>query len=361
MQALKPILIIAGGTGGHVFPGLAVASYLRERGIPLLWLGTRRGLEARLVPQAGLRLVTISVQGIRGKGLKSYLLAPWQLLRALVQALNVLVRNRPAVVLGLGGFVTGPGGVAAWVMRIPLLIHEQNAIPGMTNKLLARIATRVLEAFPQTFPRQRNAICTGNPVRAVLCELPLPHVRLLTDPKQRIRVLVLGGSQGARALNRVVPQALALLEGEKLAIRHQSGLADRESTENSYTDYRLDAEVRSFLEDMQEAYAWADLVICRAGALTLSELTAAGIGAILIPLPYAVDDHQSANARHLVAAGAAMVVPESDLSAVGLAQLLRDLFADRMRLITMAERARSLARPDATRAVAEQCMELTYG
>lgn len=361
MQALKPVLIVAGGTGGHVFPGLAVACYLKDRGIPLLWLGTRRGLEARLVPQAGLQLLTISVQGIRGKGFSSYLRAPWQLLRALAQAFQVLVRNRPAVVLGLGGFVTGPGGVAAWVMRIPLLIHEQNAIPGMTNKLLARIATRVLEAFPQTFPSKLKAICTGNPVRAALCELPAPRLRLLTDPKQRIRVLVLGGSQGAHALNRVVPQALALLEGDKLAIRHQSGVADQEITENSYTGYRLDAEVRSFFEDMQEAYAWADLVICRAGALTLSELTATGIGAVLIPFPHAVDDHQSANARHLVAAGAAIVVPERDLNAAGLAQLLRDLFAHRMRLITMAERARSLARPDATRAVAEQCMELTHG
>jgi UDP-N-acetylglucosamine--N-acetylmuramyl-(pentapeptide) pyrophosphoryl-undecaprenol N-acetylglucosamine transferase len=361
MAALKPILIMAGGTGGHVFPGLAVACYLRQRGFPLLWLGTRRGLEARLVPQAGLPLVTISVQGIRGKGLKNYLLAPWQLLRALAQALRVLARSRPAVVLGLGGFVTGPGGVAAWVMRIPLLVHEQNAIPGTTNRLLARIATRVLEAFPHTFSGKREAICTGNPVRAALCQLPPPQVRLLTDREQRIRVLVLGGSQGAHTLNRIVPQALALLEGEKLAIRHQSGVADQKGTEESYREYRLDAEVRSFFEDMQQVYAWADLAICRAGALTLSELTVAGIGAILVPFPHAVDDHQSANARHLAAAGAAIVVPEHDLSADRLAQLLGDLFAERARLITMAERARSLARPDATQAVAEQCMELTHG
>lgn len=361
MPALKPILIMAGGTGGHVFPGLAVACYLKSRSIPLLWLGTRGGLEARLVPQAGLELLTISVRGIRGKGITSYLLAPWQLLRALAQAFRLMAKIRPAAVLGLGGFVSGPGGLAAWLMRIPLLIHEQNAIAGATNKLLSRIATRVLEAFPETFPRSREAVCTGNPVRAALCELEAPRSRVLKDPESRVRVLVLGGSQGARTLNRVVPEALAQLKRDELTIRHQSGEAERDITAERYASRGLQAVVRPFFEDMAEAYGWADLVICRSGALTISEIAAAGVAAVLIPYPYAVDDHQSANARYLLAAGAAIVMPEIDLNAPALTQQLGELFAERTRLVAMAERARSLARPDAACSVAEQCLDLAYG
>lgn len=352
----RPLLITAGGTGGHVFPALAVAECLRSRGVPVVWLGTRRGLEARLVPAAGIPIEWLEVTGLRGHGWKRRLMAPFMLLRALWQSLAVLRRIRPRAVLGMGGFVSGPGGVAARLLRIPLVIHEQNALAGMTNRWLARwFATRVLAGFPDTFPQ---AEVVGNPVR--------PAIAGLADPAERFagrnrvgRLLVLGGSQGARALNETLPTALALMPAEQRPqVWHQSGAEGEAMTREGYSTVGLKARVEPFIEDMALAYGWADLVVCRAGALTVAELAAAGLGAVLVPYPYAVDDHQTANARFLVDAGAALLLPQPELSPERLADILSELCTDRERLLSMATAARSRARPDAAERLATRCLEV---
>ncbi len=348
------IVIMAGGTGGHVFPALAIAEGLRARGLAVSWLGTRRGLEAELVPKAGIEIDWISVSGLRGKGLAGWLLAPARLAVALLQALAALRRRRPAAVLGMGGFVAGPGGVAARLLAVPLLVHEQNAVAGLTNALLARIADRVLEAFPGTFPPARGARLTGNPVRAEIAALPQPATRL-GGRGGRLRLLVIGGSLGAAALNGVVPAAAARLAG-RLEIRHQCGRDHLESTRSTYAEAGVEAEVTPFIDDMAAAYAWADLVVCRAGALTVAELAAAGVGALLVPFPYAVDDHQTANAGELVAVGAARLLPQAELDAARLAEELTVLAGDRPRLLAMAEAARGVARPGATAEVVAECL-----
>jgi len=357
----RPLLIMAGGTGGHVYPALAVAEHLRECGVPLLWLGTRHGLEARLVPAKGFRLLTITISGLRGKGFSSWLLAPIYLTVALVQSLLILCRRRPAVVLGMGGFVGGPGGIAAWLMRIPLLIHEQNAIVGTTNRWIAPLAHTVMEAFPGTFSKPRHAVCTGNPVRAEIAAIVPPDRRLdLTRPVMRI--LVLGGSQGARILNEVVPSALAC-EGSAFSteVWHQSGPKHYAETKARYAENGVQARIEAYIDDVAAAYVWADVVVCRAGASTISELSIAGVASILVPYPYAVDDHQMANARHLVDAGAALLMPQPSFDEGHLAELLADLHASRKRLVAMARKARELARPDATQQVATLCMEVIGG
>ncbi|MGH8561955.1 MAG: undecaprenyldiphospho-muramoylpentapeptide beta-N-acetylglucosaminyltransferase, partial [Nevskiales bacterium] len=293
---------MAGGTGGHVFPALAVAERLRELGHRVVWMGTQAGLEARVVPAHGLPIEWITIAGVRGKGLLTLLLAPLELLRALLQAIGILRRYRPQVVIGLGGFVAGPGGFAAWLLGRPLIIHEQNAIAGLTNRLLARLARRVLEAFPDTFPVSGKRLTVGNPVRPEIAALPPPEQRL-AGRSGAVRMLVLGGSLGALALNRGVPQALALLPPElRPDVRHQAGRTLDEANK-AYAAAGLDIQPEAFIEDMAAAYAWADLLVCRAGALTVAELAAAGLPALLIPFPHAVDDHQSANAHYLVSAG----------------------------------------------------------
>lgn len=350
--------VMAGGTGGHVFPALAVAETLRAQGMQVFWIGTPRGMESRLVPQHGFDLEPVRVEGLRGKGLAQILGAPVKLLAALWQARRILRRRAPSVVLGMGGFASGPGGLAARVMGLPLLIHEQNRVPGMTNQWLARIATRVFEAFPGSFPSARRAIATGNPVRQAILDLPPPRERL---PGRRgpARLLVVGGSLGAKALNAVVPQALALIpEQERPQVRHQAGEQTLGLARQAYADAGVQAEVTPFIDNMAEAYGWADLVVCRAGALTVSELAAAGVGAILVPYPHAVDDHQTGNARVLTDAGAARLALQRDLTAAGLAQQLRGLMADRDALLAMAEAARALARPDAAERIAAACWEL---
>ncbi|KFI21513.1 undecaprenyldiphospho-muramoylpentapeptide beta-N-acetylglucosaminyltransferase [Nitrosococcus oceani] len=355
------VLIMAGGTGGHIFPALAVADRLRAWGVEVVWMGTRHGLEAELVPKAGYPIEWISIGGLRGKGLTHWLRAPFKLLFALFQALRALRRWRPAVVLGLGGFVSGPGGLGAWLLRRPLLIHEQNAIVGTANRLLAPLAGRVMEAFPGTFPPARKAEWTGNPVRESIEQLSKSRAWLQAR-QGRFHLLVLGGSQGARILNETVPQALALLPTKvRPQVWHQCGSRQWDETVAAYRAAGVEARLVPFIDDMAAAYAWADLVVCRAGALTVAELMAAGIGALLVPFPLAIDDHQRANADYLVGAGAALLLPEKELSPSRLAQEIERLGADCSTFISMAQAARQLHRVGAAQRVAERCLEVANG
>lgn len=360
------VMIMAGGTGGHVFPALSLAAVLRERDCDIVWLGTRAGIEARLVPSAGIPIEWLEIGGLRGKGIGTLLTAPLRVLRALAQAIGAMRRHRPRIVVGLGGYVTGPGGLAAWLTRRPLVIHEQNAVAGFTNRVLAHFASRVLEAFEGSFGRtstrrlffgkRRPIVAVGNPVRAEFFALPSPQ-RRLADRHGALRILVVGGSQGAQRLNQVVPAALASLRGRlELQVRHQTGTRNLEATRAAYAAEGVIAAVDAFIEDMAAAYAEADLVICRAGALTVSELAAAGVAAIFVPFPAAVDDHQTRNAGFLVERGAAVMLPERELSAQRLADELLRLGSDRASLLQMAERARSLARPSSADDVAEICL-----
>ncbi len=355
------ILIMAGGTGGHVFPALAVAHYLTERGHQVSWLGTQRGMESELVPANGFEIDTISIAGLRGNGLTGWLAAPLRVSRAIFQALGVMRRRKPDAVLGMGGFVTGPGGVAAKLSGKPLLIHEQNAIAGLTNRLLSRIANRVLEAFPHTF-RGAKVSHTGNPVRSDIASLPAPDERF-GGREGRLHLLVVGGSLGALALNEMVPEALKMLsDSQRPEVRHQSGKRHVEATRKAYGEAGVEGEVMPFINDMAAQYEWADLVICRAGALTVSELALAGVASILVPYPYAVDDHQSANGRYLVEQEAAKLVQQRDMTPESLAEMLSaycgDVNEGRKELMSMAQNARLLARPDATAEVAAACLAL---
>lgn len=353
------VMIMAGGTGGHVFPGLAVATLLQTRGHTVTWLGTRNGLEARLVPEHGLPIEWINISGLRGKGLVSTLLAPFKLLRALAQAWRALKRVDPQLVLGMGGFAAGPGGLVAWLQRRPLVIHEQNAVAGYTNRLLSRFARRVLQAFPDTFPSSLAVTAVGNPVRDEILAIADPATRLAarTGP---VRMLVLGGSLGARALNHLVPESIAQLPPQlRPQVWHQGGrtVAEAEAAWAPIASEMGDnLRVTAFISDMAAAYAWADLVLCRAGALTVAELAAAGLASVLVPFPHAVDDHQSANARYLVDAGAALLFAEQDLSAERLVAGLQPLLTDRERLREMAQLARACAWPHSTRDIADYCL-----
>ncbi len=352
------VMSMAGGTGGHVFPALAVAQELRTRGMDLFWLGTRNSFEARVVPEAGFPMEWIDVQGLRGTGLSRWLAAPFKLGVAMLQALRVLRRERPSVVLGMGGFVTGPGGVMARLLGIPLVIHEQNAIPGMTNQWLSRIANQVLEAFPGSFAAERQAQVVGNPVRPGIAALPAPGDRM-AGREGPLRLLVLGGSQGAQILNEMVPNALAkMAPGSRPQVRHQAGRDKDEATLATYMSVGVEANVQPFVADMAEAYGWADLVLCRSGALTVSELAAVGVAAVLVPFPHAVDDHQTRNAAFLCDQGAARLLPQSGLDVDSLSACLNELLSDRAQLQRMAQRARSLAQPESTRRVADICEEL---
>lgn len=353
----RPIMIMAGGTGGHVYPALAVAQRLIALGQDVVWLGTRNGLEARVIPEHGIPILWISVAGLRGKGVVSWLTAPFKLIRALFQSLAVLRRINPRVVVGMGGFASGPGGLAAWITRRPLVIHEQNAVAGLTNRVLARFAARVLEAFPRSFAgTHAKAETLGNPVRRDIIALPGPAQRL-ANRQGPLRLLILGGSQGALHLNRVVPAALAMMpDSPALEIKHQSGDRTLDEAVAAYREHRVDAQIVPFIDDMSAAYGWADLVICRAGALTVFELAAAGLGAVLVPFPAATDDHQTKNAEWLAQNSAGVLMPENELSAKSLAELLARLLSDRDGLLKMAANARRLAAPDACERVAEICM-----
>lgn len=357
----RHILIMAGGTGGHVFPALSVARVLRDREVRVSWLGTRRGIESRLVPEADIPIHYIRVSGLRGKGWRSRLAAPWQVLRALCEAVRVLRRVRPDAVLGLGGFASGPGGLAARMLGIPVVIHEQNAVAGTTNRLLARWAKRVMQAFPDTLPK--GEWC-GNPVRPEITRLPPPRERMSArrDSAEPPHLLVLGGSLGALAINELIPQALSLLpDSDRPDVVHQSGLAHLEMTREAYRDRGVSGFVEPFIEDMAGAYEWADLVVCRAGALTVAELAAAGVAAVLIPYPHAIDDHQTRNGEWLAGVGGALVVQQEGITPENLGELLQLLLADRQRLLTMACKAREQAITDAASRVADACLEVCSG
>ena len=353
-------MIMAGGTGGHVYPALAVAEYLRARGVSLFWLGTTRGIENRVVPQQGIELLTVRVSGVRGKGLHSKLAAPVKILTAILQALYICIRRRPAAALGMGGFASGPGGVAAWLLRIPLLIHEQNRVAGTTNRILARFAAQIMQGFPGTFGDRSGVVTTGNPVRRQIADLAGRETG--ASASGRLNVLVLGGSQGARKLNLVAPLALDRLQRRmKLNVRHQCGERHLAETQRVYDGLQLDqVRLDPFIDDMASAYEWADIAVCRAGALTIAELCAAGLAAILVPFPYAVDDHQTANARFLRDAGAALLLPEDELTETGLEDLLWQLFGTEDRLSELARNSRSCAFPDAAQAVGALCLEHAY-
>ncbi|MEI7035806.1 undecaprenyldiphospho-muramoylpentapeptide beta-N-acetylglucosaminyltransferase [Fulvimonas yonginensis] len=346
---------MAGGTGGHIFPGLAVAEVLRAQGVPVAWLGAAGGMETRVVPAHGIELHTVAVGGLRGKGLKTRLLAPLMLARALFASLRVLRRVRPRSVLSMGGYVAGPGGVAARLTGTPLLVHEQNRVAGYTNRKLAGFARRVLAGFADALP---GGEWVGNPVRASIATLPPPAERFATRAG-RPQLLVLGGSLGARALNLALPQALALIPaGQRPIVRHQCGSRGLDEARAAYAQAGVEADVVPFIEDMAAAYGWADLAVCRAGALTIAELTAAGLGAVLVPFPHAVDDHQTGNAQVLVDAGAAELIQERDLDVQTLAQRLAALLADRRQLTAMAEAARTQAKPHAAATIARACLEV---
>ena len=347
----KTILIMAGGTGGHIFPGLAVADALRDAGWRVVWMGGPDGMEARLVPDRGYEMSWVRFTALRGKGIVRKLMLPFNLLRGFWQARREIKRVQPDVVLGMGGFVTFPGGMMAALMDIPLVLHEQNSVAGLANRVLAGVADRVLTGFPNVL--EKGEWC-GNPVRPEIAGLPPPAERL-ADRSGPLHLLVIGGSLGARALNETLPSALALLpESERPEVVHQSGEKHLDMLVSHYASEGVRARCVPFIEDMVGAYAWADLVVCRAGALTVAELAAAGVASVLVPFPHAVDDHQTGNAKFLASAGAAIVLPQSELTLERLS-LVRNY--SREQLLQMAEKARALAKPDATAAVAKACME----
>lgn len=354
------VLVMAGGTGGHVFPALSVAEELRNRGARIEWLGTPRGIENTLVPAAQIPLHHIRVEGVRGRGVMGLIKAPFLILGALTQAIGILKKIKPDVVIGFGGFASGPGGVAARLCGTPLVIHEQNAVAGTTNRLLAKIATVVLAAFEGAYKSGVSAKVVGNPVRHVIASLPEPSSRFdQRKDNQPLHLLVLGGSLGAKAINELVPQALAKLPAmQRPQVRHQAGKNHVEATIANYMQHQVNAKVDAFVDDMASAYAWADLVICRAGALTVSELMAAGSAALLIPLPTAIDDHQRFNAAILTRAGAGIAVVQSELTADKLAALLGGQLSRPDYLKTMATNARALALPQAAQTVADICVEV---
>ncbi|MDB6143256.1 MAG: murG [Pseudomonas sp.] len=352
------VLIMAGGTGGHVFPALACAREFQARGYSVHWLGTPRGIENQLVPEAGLPLHLINMTGLRGKGVLALFKAPFVLLKALWQARKIVKQLQPVCVLGLGGYVTGPGGLAAKLAGVPLIIHEQNAIAGTANRSLVPFASRVCEAFPDTFSASAKRRTTGNPVRSEL---------FLETPRQALagrkaRLLVLGGSLGAEPLNKLLPAALELLPLElRPEVFHQAGKNHDEVTSERYRTAGVEAQVAPFIKDMAQAYGWADLVVCRAGALTVSELAAAGLPSLLVPLPHAIDDHQSRNADYLAREGAAFVMPQATTGVAEMAARLKEVLMQPEQLNSMALTARRLAKPDATRTVVEVCLEVAHG
>lgn len=346
------LLVMAGGTGGHIMPGMAVAEALRAQGWKIAWMGNPDGMEARLTAGRDYDMAWVRFEALRGKGLLRKLLLPLNLLRGFILARRQIKRIRPDAVLGMGGYVSFPGGMMAVLSGIPLVLHEQNSVAGLTNRVLAGVADRVLTGFPEVLKKGQ---WVGNPVRPEIAALPAPAERYGAR-NGRLRVLVVGGSLGAKILNDTVPAALALILDElRPEVIHQSGEKHLPALQEAYAAAGVAAKCVAFIEDMAGAYAWADLVICRAGALTVAELAAAGVASILIPFPYAVDDHQTSNARFLANAGAAILLPQGELTAEHLAEMRK---LTREQLLQMAEKARALARPDATAEVAAICAEV---
>jgi len=348
----KTLMVMAGGTGGHVYPAMAVADYLKSQGWKIVWLCTQGGMENRLIEGKGYDKAMINMQGVRGKGLFGWLLLPVKLVKAFSQSSRALKQHQPNVVLGMGGFAAFPGGLMAKLLGKPLVVHEQNSVAGLTNKVLAKFATRVLAAFPAAFGDK--AALVGNPVRTDIANLAAPEQRF-AGREGALRLLVVGGSLGAHALNEVVPQALAQLPAEKRPqVVHQAGVKHIDVLKNNYETAGVAVDARAFIDDMAAMYAWADFVICRAGALTVAEVSAAGIGSLMVPFPFAVDDHQTTNAAYLAEAGAALLVQQKELSVEKLAEILREL--SREKCLDMAKRARALGKPEATADVAAICM-----
>ena len=372
----KTVLIMAGGTGGHIFPALAVAHVLRDRGVHIEWLGTDKGLEARLVPEQHYPINYIEISGMRGKGLKTQVLLPFKLLRAMFQTLSVYRKVKPDVVLGMGGFVTGPGGIVAWLLRKPVVLHEQNAIAGLTNKLLFKFAKKVFAAFPGAFAENKKLMIIGNPVRKEIKQLEKPEQRFekkwenISD--MQLNILVIGGSLGAAALNDKLPGALKMIAKnkpmKKINVRHQCGeknlkvtkenykWLEKRSLDNTEHEININVDIMPFINDMAANYEWADLVICRSGALTVSEIAAVGVASLLVPFPYAVDDHQTANAAYLANEDAAFLIQQNNLSKEKLIELLMSL--NQKKLLTMAKRARQLSINNAAEVVADECLQL---
>jgi UDP-N-acetylglucosamine--N-acetylmuramyl-(pentapeptide) pyrophosphoryl-undecaprenol N-acetylglucosamine transferase len=348
---MKTILIMAGGTGGHIFPGLAVAEQMRAAGWEVVWMGARGGMEERLVPKHGYRAAWIRAKAARGKGIVHKLLLPANLLVSFWESARHIRKLRPDVVLGLGGYVAFPGGMMASLWNRPLALHEQNAIPGLANKVLAQISDKVMAGFPQAL---KGAEWTGNPVRADIAAIPSPEGRF-AGRQGPLKILVVGGSLGAQALNETMPKALALLDNRPTVV-HQSGEKHLDALKKHYKEAGVQGELVAFIDDMARRYAEADLVICRAGAVTIAELSAGGMASLLVPFPHAVDDHQTANARFLAERGAALLLQQRELSPQTLAQMIQGL--DRTRLLDMARKARALGKPDAARIVAERCMSI---
>ena len=353
-MARRTALIMTGGTGGHIFPALAVADELKSRGWTLVFLGAEGGMETKLVPQHGYTLETLPMRGMRGNGLRRWLSLPWMLARALAGAANVIFRHRPDVSVGFGGYTGFPGGLMTRLLFKPLVIHEQNSVAGLTNRLLSRLASRTLFAFPAACPGREGLV--GNPVRAAIAAVPAPEARF-AGRSGPLRVLVVGGSLGAQALNEALPAALARLPAtQRPQVTHQAGAKAIDALRAAYAAVKVNADCRSFIDDMASEYAQADLVICRAGALTVAELAAVGVGSVLVPYPHAVDDHQTGNARYLADAGAARLWPQGELNAEVLADWLAAL--TRERCLEMAQAARRMALTDAASKVADVCAEL---
>ncbi len=347
---------MAGGTGGHVFPALAVADYMKVSGWRVVWLGTKGGMEEILVPQKGYDIEIMDFSGLRGKNLMVWFLLPLRLLLAFWQSAKVLFQIRPDVVLGMGGYPAFPGGIMASLLNKPLLIHEQNSVPGLANKILAKFADKVLLGFPNAIRNEKKIIFSGNPVRKEISQLDMPDKRY-EGRSGKLKLLIIGGSLGAQALNSIVPKMLKLIPDHmRPLVTHQAGRKHLETLKKNYAEAGVEGELLVFIENIAVQYADCDLVICRAGALTIAELTAAGIASILVPFPYAVDDHQTSNAKFLSDKDAAVLLPQNELTPQGLAQLLMEF--TREKLLGMAMKARELARPDATRLVAEACMEM---
>ncbi|MEF2147260.1 undecaprenyldiphospho-muramoylpentapeptide beta-N-acetylglucosaminyltransferase [Aquilutibacter rugosus] len=353
-----PVIILAGGTGGHIFPGLAVAKSLQERGVEVRWLGAEGGMETRLVPQHQISMDTLQIKGLRGKGIRTLLTAPLKVLRAIGAARAVLKQRRPRAVISFGGYAAGPGGIAARLSGVPLFVHEQNRAAGMTNRVLSRMADAVLTGFPDTFNGVEER-WVGNPVRGEIAAIAEPSVRFAERAEQTaLNILVLGGSQGAKVLNDAVPVALRRLndEGHTFSVRHQCGERGVDGARHAYAAAGIEATIEPFIADMSEAYAWADLVICRAGALTLAEVCAVGVGSVLVPFAAAVDDHQTKNAQYLVARHAARIASQSNDLADKLVAHVREI-GNRDTLLVMATAARELAKPHAADEVAQVVME----
>jgi UDP-N-acetylglucosamine--N-acetylmuramyl-(pentapeptide) pyrophosphoryl-undecaprenol N-acetylglucosamine transferase len=356
------VMIMAGGTGGHVFPALAVAETLKQQQVAIAWLGTRKGIEAELIPQQGIELHFLNIEGLRGRGILALIRAPFKLLSSIIEAYAALTQFKPSVVLGMGGFVSGPGAIAAKLKGIPLVIHEQNSVAGTTNRLSAKIATRVMQGFPNTLKQGEHC---GNPVRSEIASIK-PPIERFTDRQGPLKLLVLGGSRGALAINQLIPDMLAKIEPQhRPTILHQTGGHHGQKTQALYLAQGLESDSDTiqlvpFIDRIDEAYQWADFVICRSGALTIAELTAVGIGSLLIPFPYAIDDHQTSNGAWLVEAGAAIMIQQRDITSEGLADQIIALSNHPDDRLSMAKNARSLAKNGAADRVAKVCMEIAH-